>query len=244
MYTISSASAAVTGARHLRAGRNGQDAAGVWVGDDCGVAVVCDGCSSGAFSEVGARLGSQLALAICRDELTTGAPRDLWPAVRARLGAELGRIADAIGERERVVHDHFLFTLIAAAWKGDEVAVWAVGDGGYAIGDRVIELGPFANNAPPYLGYDLLGDPQPSHLEVANASCGSVTVATDGVIEIGLANIVERKHFEHPDALRRRLVMLAKSGEKIDWEARRVVRAPAVLQDDGAIAALAWRAWS
>ncbi len=245
MYTISSASAAVTGARHLRAGRNGQDAAGVWVGDDCGVAVVCDGCSSGAFSEVGARLGSQLAIRMIREELATASPRDLWPAVRARLAAELERLADAIGgPRERVVHDHFLFTVIASAWKGDEVAIWAVGDGGYALGDRVIELGPFENNQPPYLGYDLLGDPQPSHLEVADALCGSMTVATDGVIEIGLAGVVERKHFDHPDALRRRLVMLAKSGEKIDWEARRVVRAPAALQDDGAIATIAWRALS
>src|SRR5690348_8540979 len=140
MYTISSAAAAVTGARHLRAGRNGQDAAAAWVGEDCGVAVVCDGCSAGAFSEVGARLGSQLAVRIVREELAAHAqPRDLWPAVRTRLAAELAQVAQAIGgDREQVVREHFLFTIIAAAWKGDEVCVWALGDGGYAIGDRVV----------------------------------------------------------------------------------------------------------
>lgn len=247
MYTISSAVAVVTGARHLRVGKNGQDAAAAWVGDDCGVVVVCDGCSSGAFSEVGARLGCQLALRLIRDELAAerARPRDVWPVVREKLAAELARIADAMpGERERVVHDHFLFTIVAAAWRGDEVAVWAMGDGGYAIGDRVVELGPFDNNQPPYLGYDLLGEPQESHLEVADASCGRVTVATDGVLEIGLAGLVEPKHFDHPDALRRRLAVLAKPGERIDWEARRVVRTPAGLQDDGGIAALAWRVLS
>src|SRR5262249_28660978 len=75
-------------------------------------------------------------------------PRDIWSAVRERLVWELARIVDAMpGPRERVVRDHFLFTVIAAAWSGDEVAVWALGDGGYAIGDRVVALGPFANNA-------------------------------------------------------------------------------------------------
>jgi len=250
MFTIMSATAVVAGARHLRVGRNGQDAAAAWTGEaggcDCGVAVVCDGCGSGAFSEVGARLGSQLAIRIVRDELTRGAsPRELWSAVRARLAEELAQITAAIGgDRERVVHEHFLFTVIAAAWRGDEVAVWALGDGGYAFGDRVVELGPFENNQPPYLGYDLLGDPQPAHLEVADARCGRVVVATDGVIELGLGGLVETRHFEHPDTLRRKLAVLAKSGERIDWEARRIIRTPAALQDDGAVAALAWKVMS
>ena len=105
----------------------------------------------------------------------------------------------------------------------------------------MIELGPFANNQPPYLGYDLLGELQPAHLEIADARCGGVTVATDGVVEVGLGGIVEPKHFDHPDALRRKLAVLARSSERIDWREQRVVRSPASLQDDGAIAALAWR---
>lgn len=244
MYTISSAVAVVTGARHLRAGRNGQDAAAVWVGDDRGVAVVCDGCSSGGYSEVGARLGSQLAIKILREELAATPPREVWPALRHRLVAELGAIADTLGARAQVVHDHFLFTLIAAAWRDDELAVWAIGDGGYAIGDRVVELGPFDGNQPPYLGYELLGELQPAHLEIADARGGQVAVATDGVIEVGLGGLVERRCFEHPDALRRKLAVLARSSERVEWDARRIVRSPAALQDDGAVAALAWRAWS
>jgi hypothetical protein len=46
------------------------------------------------------------------------------------------------------------------------------------------------------------------------------------------------RFFEHADALRRRLAILARPAERIDWAERRVVRAPAMLQDDCAIAML------
>ncbi|MEO8707175.1 MAG: protein phosphatase 2C domain-containing protein, partial [Kofleriaceae bacterium] len=238
MDTISAA-AAVTGARHLRTARNGQDAAVAWSGDRTGVAVVCDGCGSGASSEVGARLGAQLVLALIRQQLAHAPAPEIWPAVRAKLVAELARIADAMpGPRDQVVHDHFLFTIVAAVRRDDDVCVWALGDGAYAFGDRAHVLGPFADNQPPYAGYDLLGMPQPSHLEVASAACGSVIVATDGIDE--LANLATPKLMSHPDALRRHLAVLARSSERIDWEARRIDRVPAALQDDGAVAILRW----
>lgn len=240
MDTISSA-AAVTGARHLRAARNGQDAAAAWASRDAGVIVVCDGCSAGASSEVGARLGAQLVLGLVRRELAHTRASHVWPAVRAQLVAELARLADAMpGERAQVVHDHLLFTIVAAAWRNDEVAVWALGDGGYALGDRVRVLGPFADNQPPYVGYDLLGSPQPSHLEVADTACGQVIVATDGPAELGLLEFAAPALVAHPDALRRRLTVLARGDERIDWETRRVERRPAALQDDGAVAILRW----
>ena len=79
MNTISAASAAVTGARHLRAARNGQDAVATWLGDGAGAAVVCDGCGSGASSEVGARLGAQLVIAAIAARLAAGErPGALW----------------------------------------------------------------------------------------------------------------------------------------------------------------------
>ncbi len=255
MYTIKSAAAAVTGARHLRIGRNGQDAAAVWAGEGCAAAVVCDGCSSGAYSELGARLGAQIGIRLLRDALEDGGrARELWTAFRAQLTAELSAVATAMtagsGDRERVVHEHFLFTMIAAAWSGnggDEVAVWAVGDGGYVLGERVVALGPFPNNQPPYLGYELLGEQtQPSHLEVADGSCGQVMVVTDGVVEVlgehvEVAALGEARCFEHSDVLRRKLAVLAKGAERVDWSEQRIVRQPAPLQDDGAVAIVRWR---
>jgi hypothetical protein len=252
MNTISdvrAAAAAVTGAHHRRIGRNGQDAAAAWVGDGAGAVVVCDGCSAGPSSEVGARLGAELVIAAAARELAGGArPSAIWPAVQDHVLGALGRIAAAMpGEPARVVHDCFLFTIVAAACRGDEVAVWAVGDGAYALGDRARVLGPFPDNRPPYLAYALLGETMaaplpPPHTELADARCGSVLVATDGPAEVGLATFGgPERYLGNPDALRRRLAVLARADERIDWDGRRIERRPAALQDDGAIALLAWR---
>lgn len=248
------AAAAVTGARHLRASRNGQDAAAVWVGDRAGAVVVCDGCGSGASSEVGARLGARLVIAALSGRLGAGAcaaDPALWAGVRAEVTAALAQLAAAMtggaGERarEQLVHDHLLFTVIAAAVTDDAVAVWALGDGAYALGGEVCVLGPFADNQPPYLGYDLLDAPRPAHLVTAAAAVGHVIVATDGVAELGLdvlgpAGALDR-YLDHPDALRRRLALLARTAEHVAWDARRIDRTPAQLQDDGAVALLQWR---
>ena len=68
-------------------------------------------------------------------------------------------------------------------------------------------------------------------------------VATDGPAEVGLGAFdgLDR-YLGHPDALRRHLAVLARAGERIDWDGRRVERRAAALQDDGAVALLAWRA--
>jgi len=242
MDTISSAVAAVTGARHLRLGRNGQDAAAAWIGDRAGAVVACDGCSAGVSSEVGARLGAELVIGAIAAELERGAAAAaIWPAVHDRVVRALGALIEAMpGDRVAVVHDCFLFTIVAAAWAGDEVAVWAIGDGAYALGDRVRVLGPFADNQPPYLAYELLGAAQRPHLELADASCGRVAVGTDGAAELGLAGFTGDDCLTHPDALRRRLAVLARTDERIDWGARRVERRAAALQDDGAVAVLRW----
>ena len=245
MNTKGAASAAVTGARHLRVPRNGQDAAATWLGDGCGAIVVCDGCSAGASSEVGARLASQLVIARLAERIAReGVGEAMWAQVRTELVAELARIATAM-PGDRALHDHFLFTIVAAAWRGDEVSVWAIGDGAYALGDRVRVLGPFDDNRPPYVAYDLLGEPAAAHFATADATCGAVLVATDGIVDVGVdafadARAVDR-FLANPDALRRELVVLARGSERIDWDERRSVRTPAPLQDDGAIAVMRWR---
>ena len=149
-----------------------------------------------------------------------------------------------------VVHEHFLFTIVAAAVAGDEVGVWAIGDGAYAISGTGIAaapprvLGPFADNQPPYLGYDLLDAAAPASLETACARGGTVMVATDGVAELGLEMFAGdagiARYLRHPDAMRRQLTVLARSTDRVEWAERRMVRTPAALQDDGALAVLRW----
>ena len=248
---IRGTAAAVTGARHLRAARNGQDAAAVWIGEDAGAAVVCDGCGSGASSEVGARLGARLVIGALSRRLAAGASpacRDMWEAVRVEvIGTLEDLVRAAVGDhgaaaRAAFIEEHFLFTIVAAAVRGGEAAVWALGDGAYAVAAQTRELGPFAENQPPYLAYDLLGMSMGAEHEVIDAtSPGAIVVATDGAAEVGLDMFGVEACLAHPDALRRRLTVLARGAETVDWGARRVNRTPAALQDDGAVAILEWR---
>lgn len=251
MNTIKTAAATVTGARHQRAARNGQDAAAVWREGGAAVVVVCDGCSAGASSEVGARLGAALIAGAIGTRLRDGgSPSDpvLWTATRGEVVRALAGLLERMpGDRADAIREHFLFTIVAAAMTRDAAAVWALGDGAYAIDGATRELGPFPDNQPPYLAYDLTGDAADAHLEVTDAR--SIVVATDGASDLatdlafvsrgGLAQLASRTFLDHPDALRRHLAVLARAEERIDWEARRVVRTPAVLQDDCAIGVLA-----
>jgi hypothetical protein len=239
--TIRAAAAAVIGARHQRDARNGQDAAAVWAGEAAAAIVVCDGCSAGASSEVGARLGARLVVRVLADRLAAGArPSDgeLWAAVRADVGRDLAAIADRVGDR--AIHEHLLFTIVAAAATRDDAAVWLLGDGAYAFGDEQHVVGPFADNQPPYLAYDLLGDPRPAQLMSAPRDCAAIAIATDGALELGdsLTRFAAPRFLVHPDKLRRELAVRARGGERIDWDARRIVRVPAPLQDDCAVAVL------
>ncbi|MBA3395221.1 MAG: protein phosphatase 2C domain-containing protein [Deltaproteobacteria bacterium] len=245
---LGAVAAAVTGARHLRIARNGQDAAAAWHRERAGAIVVCDGCSAGASSEVGARLAARLVIAGIVARLEAGkraGDSTLWSSMRAEVGDQVGAIVERMaGDRVAALHEHFLFTIVAAAWRGDEVAVWALGDGAYALGDHARTLGPFHDNQPPYLAYDLLGTHHAPHFVVADAGCGSVVVATDGVAELGLEGYAQAaaldRFLAHPDALRRQLALHARNDERVDWDARRIVRRPALLQDDGAVAVLRW----
>ncbi len=260
---IAAAAASVIGSRHLRAARNGQDAAIAWLGavtdgdaatrqqglagaggPDVGVVVVCDGCSSGASSEVGARLGAmlfarQLAARLCAGERPSSAA--LWQRVREGVVRALAELVERMpGDREAAIGEHLLFTIVAAAATRDDAAVWALGDGAYSFGDGTHVLGPFDDNAPPYLAYDLLGDPREAHVALAPANATAIVVGTDGATELesGLECFTAARFVEHPDALRRELAVLARVHERIDWDERRVVRTPARLQDDCAIGVL------
>jgi len=239
-------SAVVTGARHARGARNGQDAAVTLVFGDIAVAVVCDGCSSGASSEVGARLGAMLVARALIARLARGeraADPETWTAVRAEVVAMLRLIADNEGHAsDGFVRDHLLFTIVAAALTRDEAAVWAIGDGAYVVDGETRTLGPFANNEPPYLAYDLFDEARPAHFEILPPATRTIVIATDGALDLAetldgdLGWFAAARFLAHPDALRRQLAILARAEERIDWDERRIVRTPAPLQDDCAIA--------
>jgi Protein phosphatase 2C len=258
------AAAAVTGASHLRLGRNGQDAVASWSDGARGVVVVCDGCGSGARSELGAIYTARALVAALVRQLRGGASageRATWDAARAEVVAGLrGVLASWRAEREdaedtaardaALIEQHLLCTVVAAARCERAAAVWAIGDGAFVLGGELTELGPFADNAPPYLAYDLLDDARPAHfaeraLDGGDLVEGHLLVATDGAAALGeaLVELARTPRFvEHPDALRRHLATLARAGERIVWSERRVERTAARLQDDAAVGLLRWSA--
>ena len=213
----------------------------MWAVADAAAIVVCDGCSGGASSEVGARFGASLIARMLGERLASGAsPTEeaMWKELRGDVARAIASVAAQLPGDALI--DHFLFTIVAAAATRDAAAVWAIGDGAYAFDGDVRVLGPFADNAPPYLAYDLLGEPARAHFDPAPRHCRAIAIGTDGAHELdgALARFTAPRFVTHPDAIRRELALAARAADHIDWEARRVARAPAALQDDCAIAVL------
>jgi hypothetical protein len=201
MNTIEIAAASVLGREHRRIDRPCQDAFAIRCGAGVTVAVVCDGCGSGAHSELGARLGAHVFARALGTRLEVGArveDPDVWRAACDDLVARLGSLAPEVS-----IADHLLFTLLAAAITPVGSAVLAVGDGVIACdGDvRVIEA---EGDAPPYLGYELVGTRVA--IEPRCIDAREIVLATDGARPMfpELARPGDR-YFANPDALRRRL---------------------------------------
>jgi hypothetical protein len=246
MNTISIAGGGVVGRAHRRLGRGSQDAM-AWRAGDVAIAVVCDGCSGGARSEVGAAIGARLWVAALAERFDAGSDLDgdaLWDAARDEVVARLADLARAMsGALADVVREHFLFTTVIAAWNARHVAVRAIGDGTIAIDGDVRALGPFDDNAPPYVGHALVGAAPPWSVRVVRASdsVDRVLIATDGAgAPLGdLAALArDERWFRNPDALRRHLAIVNR--EELVWDAERgaVARVGAPLEDDATIVVL------
>lgn len=225
------AAGAVRGRAHEHAGRPAQDAHAVAQEGQFTVAVLCDGCGAGAHSEVGARLGAGLLCAALLRRLRGGAALDeaLLAALREEVLCALRPLVDALasepGRRTQVVHDHFLFTIVGAAVTAKEAALFHLGDGLLCLNGEALPLGPYAGNAPPYLGYALIDEEEvdgalgraPIALarRLPAAELRSALLGSDGVEELcgpgGAARLAEfwreDRYFQNRDALRRRLAI-------------------------------------
>lgn len=250
------AGGSVCGRDHRLAGAASQDAWWHARGENAVVAVVADGCGSGRASEVGARLGCRLFGESLRRRLDAGsslADPQLWRHVRKDVLAHLRMLANAMGGSVAdVVSEHFLFTVVGVAFTADLTAVFSIGDGLIAVNGDVRELGPYPDNQPPYLAYELLSASDVDvelHVLRATSEIEHVLIATDGAVDLctavgkrlpGSADTVapisalwsDRRVFENRDALRRRLARLNREVTRPDWERQRLRREPGLLRDD------------
>jgi hypothetical protein len=231
------AGGSVAGRAHLAAGRNNQDAFHWVCREDRAVAVVCDGCSGGAHSEVGAKLGARL---IAQTLLELAAePRSMEEALECARNEVLRELrALAVGMSpgsgrgySETIAQHFLFTVVGLALAHGEATLFALGDGLVWLNGEKSELGPFANNEPPYLGYGLLTDarePQRAAFrilaQVPQTALESALIATDGVADLDAERTravhgplsqfwTEDKFFRNPDQVRRRLTVVSRRPE-------------------------------
>jgi hypothetical protein len=247
------AAASVMGREHSRAGRNNQDALSLLTQGEVLAAVVADGCGSGAHSEVGAQLGArcvaQAVLAVAGEGTPMESPEFL-EAVRARVLKFLTTLTAQLGNS--LVGEHLLFTVVGAVITPARTLVFSAGDGLWALNGQVHPLGPFPNNAPPYLAYGLLSSGAVA-LErqalVRTDEVMALMLGTDGAVDLAklsAARMPERdepvgplsqywtdeRYFQNPDALRRRLALLSRESVRADFTAHRLERTPGLLADD------------
>ena len=150
------AAGSVIGRDHRHVGRNNQDALAIHQSEPLTIAIVADGCSSGKYSEVGAHLGVRLLAENLREQHALRGTIN-WDTAMRQVLARLDILASSMGGSYRTtVEDYFLFTLVGVVIDAQSAQFFQLGDGTVYLNGTHVRLGPFPNNAPPYLGYGLL----------------------------------------------------------------------------------------
>ena len=232
------AGGSIPGSDHTMPGKplwkNNQDAFLIHQDAHATIAIVSDGCGSGSSSEVGAQIGVRLLAEILKDLAQRGISPN-WECIRMELLSQISVMARAMGVSfSGVVGEYFLFSLLGVYITQDRAWLFSCGDGMYAIDGMIRKLGPFPDNAPPYLSYGLLGESAPPFLitEHDPSTIQTIALGTDGTDYIAdldktLAEWAETDAlFRNPDGLRRQLAIM--NLEKID---KGILR-PGPLKDD------------
>ncbi len=203
------AGGSVIGSEHAMLGRpgsrNNQDALNWVYGRNCIFAVVCDGCSKGAHSEIGSQLISRILSRIVIN--LADAALDANPAANLGVGSEFWKRVEQFllndvltitrmigGSLSQTITDFWLSTIVGVLITPDLTYIVAVGDGFYAVNGEEIVLKPEAGNSPAYIAYQISGttltveNPEILHLRVhdtfATDSVESIILASDGVQDL------------------------------------------------------------
>lgn len=198
------AGASVPGMDHIKPGESGwnnnQDAFCWSASPRHLVAVVCDGCSSHARSEVGAGIGAQIIVNVASDVLLPAVQTSGVAAIAAEaflrilMEETLNRIAIIArsmgGSFKDVIEEQFLFSTIGVIMTPETTFIFSCGDGVYAINGTVTTLGPYPGNEPPYLAYNLAPRAKgaspafTTELVYSTKAVQSLLIGTDGVTDL------------------------------------------------------------
>lgn len=263
----------VRGSLHISTDKPNQDAF-VWrFLPDYILGIVCDGCGSGKYSEAGSKVGVRLIAKAIKENLNvfmsqpmqlfrSEPPYPFWERVRQDVLAQIRILVRAMGgSLSQTVTDYFLFTTVGFLMTPFGVSIFSIGDGVFIINGEVKTIGPFPENKPPYITYDLTGssvtDNNPSLrffqineiLKIDDVQ--SILIGCDGLEDfIGSENKVipggkekdlvgpvsqfweQDGFFTNRDMVRRRLAVVNRPYQKIVWDKKQVIRKKGLLRDD------------
>lgn len=256
------AAGTVAGRDHKALLKNNQDAYVFEARKDALVGVVADGCGSGAWSEVGAQLGSRLVVQAvhrwygsCPELFTEESAKDGFAKVRRMVLHQLGGLlVDLGGSYSETVGEGFLFTVVGFLVTRERTFVFAAGDGLIMLNGQRIALESGERNAPEYMSYGLLENSQTAgELRVIASqnteTLESLLVATDGAFSLEKARDLkmpgktekvgpisqfwmEERYFKNPFTLGRQLNLMNRETSHIDYEKKRVHNEVGPLNDD------------
>lgn len=248
----------IIGRKHVLDRMNNQDSVSVFRSERCIVVAVADGCSSGAHSEVGAKMATRcLVNTIGRDIDEDPLNEYIWPdgvdgAARKSVITLLESVESlhtAINGywcrfgSPNVVNDYMLFTIMVAAITPLQTFVFSVGDGCFGVdlvegGPSVTILDSGPGNAPNYLGYRLLPKNHPAndpkkltpviHLFERTENIKSLFIGTDGCADMETERTSPKDFLTDPRYIRNR-----------SWLQRRLVvlgETERLLKDDTTVA--------
>lgn len=157
-------SARIVGRGHLNSGKNRQDSLKTGTveidGKNVFYGVICDGCSEGVNSEVGANLasaflGRHIEVLVKSKIAFERIPAILDKRLLGFLRTILGEITfDSPRSRVDFIKDNLLFTVLGFMYREGELVLFVQGDGVMVFNDGMIERNE--NDLPRYIGYNLV----------------------------------------------------------------------------------------
>ena len=180
----------VMGSHHRALFRNNQDAYRISQTPDAIIAILADGCGSGRYSEVGARLAPGFITRYLHGWLKSYADEFDGDVMINYAVTQLQHsinvvVAQQADELTQCVNDMFLFTLLGVIITHNLTYIFAYGDGAYMLNGELTTLDQ--DNTPNYIGYGCIG-PQAikaNHYRVVpTAEVRSLILGCDGVLDI------------------------------------------------------------
>lgn len=194
----------IPGRSHLFYGKNCQDAVRSLSlrhhESDYQIGFVCDGCSSGKYSEVGANLGISYLINKTEILVRAGVPLYVIPTYLYRDTLEyLNKLIYNEDEdfRSQFIQDYLLFTVVGFISGPEITVVLNAGDGLIAVNDEITQKD--CHNEPEYLAYHLVDESRllPDH-RILRQEFETVLLDSQGVNRLAIGS---DGWFDHPNLL-------------------------------------------